>query len=167
MGGWKQSGRESPPPHRPLTTCSASSVAALGSGPAVFCTSGSRWTDSCSPPAASCAPAPGATCSAGPSRPGPARPSAPSCNAEHSRQGSDSADGPRGRSRTDTLWELLLGEENVSSATFYKYQPSSLAGHAGLVERPFIAVTPRGHTLHHQSPQSNCRPSDNGHFTGL
>lgn len=58
---------------RLLTTCPVSSVAAPGSAPAVFCTSGSRWTDSCSPPAASCAPAPDGTCSAGPSRLGPAR----------------------------------------------------------------------------------------------
>lgn len=55
----------------PITRCPASSVAGPGSAPAVFCTSGSMWTDSCSPLTASCAPAPDGTCSAGPSRLGP------------------------------------------------------------------------------------------------
>ena len=53
-----------------------SSVAGPGSVPAVFDTAGRRWTGSCFPPAASCAPAPDGTCSAGPSHLGPVRRSA-------------------------------------------------------------------------------------------
>lgn len=54
-----------------IMTCPVSSVAEPGSAPAVFYTSGSMWTDSYSPPAAFCAPAPDGTCSAGPFRLGP------------------------------------------------------------------------------------------------
>lgn len=56
-----------------IMTFPVSSVAAPGSAPAVFCTSDSTWTGSCSPPAAFCAPEPDGTCSAGPSRLGPVR----------------------------------------------------------------------------------------------
>lgn len=54
-----------------LMMCPVSSAAAPGSAPAVFCTSGNMSTDSCSPPAAFCAPAPDGTYSAGPSHLGP------------------------------------------------------------------------------------------------
>lgn len=58
--------------------CPVSSVAVLGSAPAVFCTSGSMWTDFCSPLAVFCAPARDVKYSAGLSHPGPAQQSAPS-----------------------------------------------------------------------------------------
>lgn len=62
-----------------IMTCPVSFVAEPGWAPAVFCTSDSMWTDSCSPPAASCAPAPDGTCSAGPSRLGQVQQWAPFC----------------------------------------------------------------------------------------
>lgn len=56
-----------------IRMCPVFSVAGPGSAPAVFCTSGSMWTDSCSPPAAFYAPAPDGMCSAGPFHLGPAQ----------------------------------------------------------------------------------------------
>lgn len=67
-GGWEGGGSS-----RLIRTCPVSSAAELGSGPAVFCSSGSMWPDSYSPPAAFYAPAPDGTCSAGPSHLGPVR----------------------------------------------------------------------------------------------
>lgn len=60
-------------------TCPVSFAAVLGSAPVASCTAGSRWTDSCSPLGASCAPERGDTRSADPSRPGPVLLSALSC----------------------------------------------------------------------------------------
>lgn len=54
-----------------IMMCPVSSVAGPESAPAVFCTSGNMWTDSCSPPVAFCVPEPDGTCSAGPSHLGP------------------------------------------------------------------------------------------------
>lgn len=51
--------------------CPVSSAAVLGSAPVASCTSGSKWTDSCSPPGASCAPERGDRRSADLSHPGP------------------------------------------------------------------------------------------------
>lgn len=63
-----------------IRMCPVSSVAELGWVPAVFCSSGSTWTNSCSHPAASCVLAPTEKCSAGPSHLGLALQWAPSCS---------------------------------------------------------------------------------------
>lgn len=62
--------------------CPVSFAAALGSAPVASCTAGSRWTDSCFPLGASCAPERGDMRSADPSRPGPVLLSALSCRDE-------------------------------------------------------------------------------------